>query len=37
MQRMAWGLVILCAIIGALGALRPAGRTQDFKRAQEED
>lgn len=34
---MAWGLVILCAIIGALGALRPSGRKQEFKRVQEDD
>jgi hypothetical protein len=34
---MAWGLVLLCIILGALGALRPSGRTQDFRRIKEED
>jgi hypothetical protein len=34
---MAWGLVFLCAILGALSALRPSGRKQDFKRAKDEE
>jgi hypothetical protein len=34
---MAWGLVILCAILGALSALRPSGRKTDFKRPHEEE
>jgi hypothetical protein len=34
---MAWFLVLLCIILGSLGALRPSGRTHDFKRVKEED
>lgn len=34
---MAWGLVILCAVLGALGALRPSGRQQEFKRVKDDD
>jgi hypothetical protein len=34
---MAWGLVLLCIILGSLGALRPSGRAHDFKRVREED
>ena len=33
---MAWGLVLLCIILGSLGALRPSGRAHDFKRVREE-
>ena len=34
---MAWGLVILCAFLGAMSALRPSGRKQEFKRVQEDE
>lgn len=34
---MAWALVLLCTILGALGALRPSGRAADFKRSKDED
>ena len=34
---MAWGLVILCAFLGGLSALRPSGRSEDFKRFKDED
>ncbi len=34
---MAWGLLLLCVVLGALGALRPSGRARDFKRVKEED
>ena len=29
---MAWGLLLLCVILGGLAALRPSGRTVEFKR-----
>ncbi len=34
---MAWGLIILCLILGAFGVLRPSGRAKDFKREKDED
>lgn len=34
---MAWALVILCAILGSLGALRPSMRSREFKRVKDED
>jgi len=34
---MAWGLLLLCVVLGALGALRPSGRAHEFKRVKEED
>jgi hypothetical protein len=34
---MAWGLVILCVVLGSLGALRPSGRAHDFKRVKAEE
>lgn len=34
---MAWGLLLLCVILGGLATLRPSGRTADFKRVKEED
>jgi len=34
---MAWGLLLLCVILGGLTSLRPSGRQQDFKRQKEED
>jgi hypothetical protein len=33
---MAWALVLLCAFLGAMGALRPSLRARDFKREKEE-
>ena len=33
---MAWGLVLLCVLLGSLSALRPSGRQQDFKRIKED-
>jgi len=32
---MTWAIILLCFILGALIALRPSGRKQDFKRAKE--
>jgi hypothetical protein len=34
---MAWAVLLLCVILGGLGALRPSGRTADFRRVKEED
>jgi len=34
---MAWGLLLLCIVLGSLGALRPSGRSHDFRRVKEED
>ena len=34
---MAWGLVLLCVVLGSLGALRPSLRRRDFKRTKDED
>jgi hypothetical protein len=34
---MAWFLVLLCVGLGSLGALRPSGRTHDFKRDKNDD
>lgn len=34
---MGWGLVLLCVVLGALGALRPTGRQREFRRVKEED
>ena len=33
---MAWGLVLLCFVLGSLGALRPSGRAHEFKRVKED-
>jgi hypothetical protein len=33
---MAWALVLLSVILGAMGALRPSGRQREFKRVKEE-
>ena len=30
---MAWAIILLCFILGAIAALRPSGRKQDFERA----
>ena len=32
---MAWGIILLCFILGSLAALRPSGRKRDFKRPKE--
>ena len=34
---MAWALVILCAILGSMGALRPSMRQREFKRIKGDD
>ena len=34
---MAWGLLLLCVILGGLATLRSSGRSEDFKRMKEED
>jgi hypothetical protein len=34
---MAWALVLLAVVLGALGALRPSGRQREFKRIKDED
>jgi hypothetical protein len=34
---MAWALVLLAVVLGALGALRPSGRQREFKRIKEEE
>ena len=34
---MAWAIVLLCAVLGSLGALRPSGRQKDFRREKEVD
>ncbi len=33
---MAWGLVILCLILGGFATLRSSGRQKDFKRAKDD-
>lgn len=34
---MAWAIVLLCTVLGALGALRPSMRSSDFRRFKEDD
>lgn len=34
---MAWGLLLLCVVLGGLATLRPSGRQESFKRVKEED
>ncbi len=34
---MAWAIVLLCAFLGSLGALRPSMRAREFKRVKDED
>jgi hypothetical protein len=34
---MAWGLLLLCVVLGGFAVLRPSGRSTDFKRVKEED
>jgi hypothetical protein len=34
---MAWGLLLLCVILGGFATLRPSGRAAEFKRFKEED
>ena len=33
---MKWAVVLLCTILGALGAFKSSGRKSDFKRAKDE-
>ncbi len=33
---MAWAIVLLATLLGALGALRPSGRAREFKRVKED-
>lgn len=33
---MKWAIVLLCVILGSLGALRPSGRKKDFRRPVED-
>jgi hypothetical protein len=33
---MAWGIVLLCLVLGSLGALRPSGRQKDFRRPKQD-
>jgi len=37
MIRMAWGLVILCVILGSFAALRSSGRKKEIQRSRNED
>jgi hypothetical protein len=32
---MAWAIVLLCTVLGAMGALRPSGRQKEFKRTKD--
>jgi hypothetical protein len=34
---MAWGIVLLCIVLGSLVALRPSGRAGDFRRMKTEE
>jgi len=34
---MGWAIVLLCVILGSLGALRPSGRKREFRREKEVD
>ncbi len=34
---MAWAVLLLCVILGSFAALRPSGRSHDFRRSKEED
>ncbi len=34
---MAWGIVLLCIVLGSFSALRPSGRLADFRRAKAEE
>lgn len=34
---MAWGIVLLCIVLGSLVALRPSGRARDFRRVKADD
>jgi len=34
---MAWAVVLLCLILGALVTLRASGRKQDFQRAKNDE
>ncbi len=34
---MAWAIVLLCFVLGSFSALRPSGRTLDFRREKKEE
>tara|TARA_B100000945_G_C19908358_1_gene379495 strand:+ start:80 stop:187 length:108 start_codon:yes stop_codon:yes gene_type:complete len=34
---MAWAIILLCFFLGSLVALKPSGRSKDFKRAKDEE
>jgi hypothetical protein len=34
---MAWAIVLLCTVLGALAGLRPSMRSREFKRVKDED
>lgn len=34
---MAWGIVLLCIVLGSFSALRPSGRRTEFRKIKEED
>lgn len=34
---MAWGLILLCLILGSFAALKPSGRAHEFKRQKYEE
>jgi len=34
---MAWGIVILCIVLGAFGALRPSGRAKEIRKVKNEE
>jgi hypothetical protein len=34
---MAWGIVLLCIVLGAFGALKPSNRNKDFRRPKKGD
>jgi hypothetical protein len=34
---MAWGIVLLCIVLGSFGALRASGRKKEIRRVHDED
>jgi hypothetical protein len=34
---MAWGIVLLCIILGSFGALRASGRKKEIRRVYDDD
>lgn len=34
---MAWAVLLLCVVLGSMSALRPSGRSHDFRRVKEEE